>query len=305
MRVSVIIPNYNHAPYLPQRIDSVLNQTFRDFEIIILDDCSTDNSKQIIEQYRHHPQVTNIIYNESNSGSPFAQWEKGINLAQGEWIWIAESDDWCEPGFLAEVLRDDPRLENVVLSFCGSVKFHENKILSYSGLKQLGDILSGKNFVKAFLVAGNTISNASMCVFRKHAWTYDMPIKEYSFSGDWACWIKIALQGDVMMSGKHLNYFRKHGGDVSGKSFKNGAFHLEYIKIQQLLLDAKIIHKKEFYQNVFMKSLSISSLVDSRHLEEVRNAYSRILGYRYYRSILLLYIFRKLAVLKKLFAREV
>ena len=49
--VSVIVPNYNHAPYLRQRLDSIFNQTFHDFEVIILDDCSTDNSIEIIEEY--------------------------------------------------------------------------------------------------------------------------------------------------------------------------------------------------------------------------------------------------------------
>ena len=50
-QVSVIVPNYNHAPYLRQRLDSIFNQNFQDFEVIILDDCSTDNSKEIIEEY--------------------------------------------------------------------------------------------------------------------------------------------------------------------------------------------------------------------------------------------------------------
>ena len=56
--VSVIIPNYNHAPYLKERIDSVLNQTYQDFEVIILDDCSPDNSVEVIEQYRSNPHVS-------------------------------------------------------------------------------------------------------------------------------------------------------------------------------------------------------------------------------------------------------
>jgi glycosyltransferase involved in cell wall biosynthesis len=69
--VSVIIPNYNHAPFLKERIESVLNQSFQDFEVILLDDCSTDNSRDIIEQYRHHPRVSNIIFNEQNTGNTF------------------------------------------------------------------------------------------------------------------------------------------------------------------------------------------------------------------------------------------
>ena len=102
MKVSVIIPNYCHARFLNRRIDSVLNQTYDDFEVIILDDCSTDNSRDIIETYRHHPRVSHIVYNEKNSGSTFVQWDKGFELAQGQYIWIAESDDEAAPTFLEE-----------------------------------------------------------------------------------------------------------------------------------------------------------------------------------------------------------
>src|SRR5207342_2166753 len=79
--VSVIIPNYNHAVYLEQRIESVLNQTFQDFELIILDDCSPDNSRDVIDQYRVNSKVSHIVYNSINSGSTFKQWQKGIELS--------------------------------------------------------------------------------------------------------------------------------------------------------------------------------------------------------------------------------
>ena len=62
--VSVIIPNYNHAPFLVERIESVLNQSYPDFEVIILDDCYTDSSKEIIEKYRNNPKISQIIYNK-------------------------------------------------------------------------------------------------------------------------------------------------------------------------------------------------------------------------------------------------
>ena len=91
--VSVIIPNYNHAPFLKERIDSVLNQTYDNFEVIILDDKSTDNSKEVIANYRGHSKISHIVYNEENSGSTFKQWQKGFSLAKGDYIWIAESDD--------------------------------------------------------------------------------------------------------------------------------------------------------------------------------------------------------------------
>ena len=76
-RVSVIVPNYNHARFLPKRIESILNQTFQDFELILLDDCSTDDSRSILSSYASDPRVT-IEFNKVNSGSTFKQWNKGV-----------------------------------------------------------------------------------------------------------------------------------------------------------------------------------------------------------------------------------
>ncbi|MBL0334186.1 MAG: glycosyltransferase family 2 protein [Chitinophagaceae bacterium] len=102
--VSVIIPNYNHAHCLEARIESVLAQSFSDFEMILLDDASADNSVAIIEKYRSHPKTTQVLLNSINTGSPFAQWQKGLASARGKWIWIAESDDIADPSFLETAL---------------------------------------------------------------------------------------------------------------------------------------------------------------------------------------------------------
>ena len=98
--VSVIIPNYNHAPYLDERIRSIAGQSFQDFEIILLDDCSTDQSISILNKWAKHPKISHFIVNKQNSGSTFLQWEKGFSLAKGKYIWIAESDDVAHPDFL-------------------------------------------------------------------------------------------------------------------------------------------------------------------------------------------------------------
>lgn len=81
--VSVIIPNYNHAQFLDERIQTVLNQTYQNFELIILDDKSTDNSLEVINKYKNDPHVSEIVVNEENSGSTFKQWHKGFELAKG------------------------------------------------------------------------------------------------------------------------------------------------------------------------------------------------------------------------------
>jgi glycosyltransferase involved in cell wall biosynthesis len=85
--VSVIIPNYCHSQFLVQRIESVLNQTYQNFEVIILDDCSPDAgaSKAVIEKYRGNPHVSHIVYNEENSGSTFKQALLTRKTACGLW----------------------------------------------------------------------------------------------------------------------------------------------------------------------------------------------------------------------------
>ncbi|NJL77190.1 MAG: glycosyltransferase family 2 protein [Saprospiraceae bacterium] len=117
--VSIIVPNYNHERYLVQRLESIFNQTFQDFEVILLDDCSTDGSVSVLQRYASHPKVTHFIINEKNSGSPFVQWKRGIDLARGQYIWIAESDDWADLDFLAHLLPlvSQP---NVNIAFCNS-----------------------------------------------------------------------------------------------------------------------------------------------------------------------------------------
>ena len=97
--VSVILPNYNHAEFLPERLDSIYNQTYQNLEVIILDDCSTDESVSILNNYKNHPKTAHFVINKENTGSPFIQWEKGFKLVKGDVIWIAESDDYCDLNF--------------------------------------------------------------------------------------------------------------------------------------------------------------------------------------------------------------
>jgi glycosyltransferase involved in cell wall biosynthesis len=114
-KVSVVIPNYNHARYLRQRIETVLRQTFQDFELILLDDCSTDESRSILSNYARDPRVR-LEFNDVNSGSTFKQWNKGVRLARGEYVWIAESDDYAEDRLLRQfvsVLEADPEVAYV------------------------------------------------------------------------------------------------------------------------------------------------------------------------------------------------
>ena len=241
IRVSVIIPNYNHSHFLKQRIDSVLNQSYQDFEVIILDDCSTDNSVQVIEGYRNHPKISTILINTQNSGSPFLQWKKGIEVARGEWIWIAESDDWCEPNFLETLLKDTG--PDVALAFCQSIFVNETGEKTWEpGWFKHSQKMDGKKFITDHLSKGNLIVNASMCIFRRSLYhQVSEEFMQYKFSGDWIFWIEIAMQGNVVISEKPLNYFRKHGGDISGKAYVQGLGYYEYFAFLNKVGDSKVI----------------------------------------------------------------
>ncbi len=120
LKVSVIIPNYNHAPYIEERLRSVFAQTYPPHEVLFLDDASSDESLAVARRLTpESPVPVRFVLNESNSGSPFRQWLKGIDLARGDLVWIAESDDTCRPDLLERLVApfDDP---DVMLAYCQS-----------------------------------------------------------------------------------------------------------------------------------------------------------------------------------------
>jgi len=246
--VSVIIPNYNHAKYLRRRIDSVLAQTFQDFEIILLDDCSTDGSQNIIESYRGNTSVSHIVYNEENSGSPFKQWEKGIMLAKGKYIWIAESDDWCECNLLASLLPPLEADSRCVISYCQCYMVDdEGRIKSQSHYPRLQESLRGDRFVREHMVKGNAIWNASMAIWRRELYAgLKKDFLDYRFCGDWLFWIRLALTGTVNIDGRVLNYFRKHDGDVSGPAYSSGYNFVEELHLLSTVYKEGIIGDVEY-----------------------------------------------------------
>ena len=104
--VSVIVPNYRHAAFLPERLASILGQTVTDLEVILLDDASGDGSAEILRACAAQDgRVSHVVVNTTNSGGPFRQWRRGVDLARGTWIWIAESDDGCAPDLLERALE--------------------------------------------------------------------------------------------------------------------------------------------------------------------------------------------------------
>ena len=246
--VSIIIPNYNHAPYLKQRIDSVLEQTYQDFEVILLDDCSTDNSRAVIEQYRNHPKVNQIIYNENNSGGVFKQWIKGMELAKGKYVWIAESDDYAAPNFLqttVAVLDAD--------AYCGMVftasttvdesgtvltTTEKTKPAVFAQLESEGNTINARNLAH-FLIAELVIENASSVLFRRESLLgLDLQeLRSFRNTGDRFAYIGIALKSTIQYVPHYCNYMRSHQRNTTKQSFANGRIYRDRMRVLNFYMD--------------------------------------------------------------------
>lgn len=248
--VSIIVPNYNHGQFLSKRIESILAQTYQNFELIILDDCSIDNSRAVIENYRDHPKVKYIVYNEENGGSPFAQWAKGISLSTGKYIWIAESDDWCEDRLLERLIAPLDADDNCHVSYCQSYCVEEDGTIRWqSSHHKLEEIVDGKQFIKKYMLLGNAVFNASMVVWRKQLYSQvSHDFVHYKFAGDRVFWTRLAQHGNVAINGRLMNYFLKHKGDVSGNAIKLGIGFFEDMKILNLLYSEKLITNSEYFK---------------------------------------------------------
>lgn len=246
--VSVIIPNYCHAKYLDERIQSVLGQTYQNFEVIILDDCSTDNSMEVINRYRNHPKVAKIVVNEKNSGSPFKQWQKGIAMARGEIIWIAESDDSCELMFL-ETLVKLYQENGAVLAFCKSKTIDEygNELENHFQDGLMGPFsMDGKIFVDKYLIDNPYVMNISSAVFCKIMATECQAYADFKGAGDWLFTIEMALRGQIYYLNKPLNFYRFHNNNTTKREITNGHGELEIKNLYDFLLNRNYITLKQY-----------------------------------------------------------
>lgn len=256
--VSIILPSYNHLAFLESRINSILEQSYRDFELIILDDYSTDGSWEFLKKFIDHEKVTFCFKNDKNSKTPFGLWKKGFDLARGELIWIAESDDLVSSEFL-EIMVAKFQNTDVVLSHCRSLEFnfYPNDGFINNWWSDLNSELWENDFIQdgRFLLENFgrfkcPVVNVSSAVFRKSTLNKVVLPIDFRYCGDWFFWIQIYLLGNVAYCARPLNYFRIH--DLSATSEKNSN---EWIKIIENTKIAKFASKalglKFQYRNEF------------------------------------------------------
>ncbi|MBQ8985532.1 glycosyltransferase family 2 protein [Candidatus Saccharibacteria bacterium] len=244
-KISVIVPNYNYAKYLRRRILSIAEQTYPIYELIVLDDASSDNSKTVIKKMvaeagQIKPEMKiKMIWNKKNSGKAISQWIKGVKEASGDYIWIAEADDIARKDFLKEVMKGFEK-PDVVLSYAESAIINKYGVLIMPNFRRSRDRERTGHFAKSYIRSGRdeiekimaircTIPNVSAAVFKN---TPDLlkslkQAEKFEQVGDWYLYTKLLEKGKIFYNHKSLNFFRVHKESAT----KRGAEHVKEVAL--------------------------------------------------------------------------
>jgi glycosyltransferase involved in cell wall biosynthesis/SAM-dependent methyltransferase len=246
-RISVIVPNFNYAHYLPERLQSIVQQTLTPHEIIVLDDCSSDESVDVAESVLRDCAIPwRIIKNETNQGV-YRQWLRGMREATGDLVWIAEADDICAPTLL-ETLAPALASPNVVLAYCQSKQIDgDGRELAPDYLQWTDDVdplkwrrayvRRGIDEIRDSLIVKNTIPNVSAVLFKKPDLSaIEADLLNLRNAGDWLVYVHLLERGDLAFFPVALNSHRRHGGSVT---LGRGGLNLmrEILVVQRHILD--------------------------------------------------------------------
>ncbi|MBR2840008.1 glycosyltransferase family 2 protein [Candidatus Saccharibacteria bacterium] len=251
-KVSVVVPNYNYKKYIKGRVRSILRQTYPIYELLILDDASTDGSAEMLKEMVLDLKLENpkmrvkFVPSTQNSGKAMAAWKKGFELAEGDFVWIAEADDLSSPRFLEEAMKgfDDPK---VVLSYTESAIINGVGLMIAPNFRWSRDKEKTGHFTKSYVKDGVdeireimavrcTIPNVSGVVFKKtpKLMKYLKEALEYRQVGDWYLYLKLMEDGKIAYNRKALNRFRIHKGSAT----ERGREHLkEVLEIHEMVGD--------------------------------------------------------------------
>ena len=272
--VSVIVPNFNHEKYLRQRLETIYNQTYKNFEVILLDDNSNDGSLKILREFQErHKNNTHLIINEKNSGNVFRQWQKGIDAAHGDLIWIAESDDYAEENFLDELVNSFSD-EAIKLAFVRT-DFIQDGIKIFDTENYLADIncfdwtkkfaMTVAEFVANAMAIKNVIPNVSGVVFRKPSSFRADFIKLWhgmKLCGDWLFYLEIMKGGCIYYNPTITNFYRVHQNSTSLKIQKEFRYYEEHEQIAEFIAE----------------NYNVPAEVHTRHLQLLEDHYITYFG---------------------------
>lgn len=201
--VSIITPTYNCASYIAETIDSVLSQTYGNWEMIIVDDCSTDNTKEIVSRYSD----TRIKYYclERNSGAAAAR-NKALSLAKGRWIAFLDSDDLWLPNKLEHQLE-------FMISNDIYFSYHEYSEISEKG-EDLGITVSGLKKVNKFQMFSCCWPGCLSVMYDREKIGL-IQIKNVKKNNDTAIWLKVIKKVPCYLLNENLARYRRRKGSIT------------------------------------------------------------------------------------------
>ena len=221
--ISIIVPTFNHASFLKKALNSVANQTYLNWELIVIDNYSTDETSNVVDDFNNNNNNNNISYLKiHNNGVIAKSRNEGIKIAKGDWIAFLDSDDWWEPNKL-EIISD-------YLNESNDLIYHDLEIVNKKNPKAKKRKLKSRILKTPVLIDlvlnGNPIANSSVVVRKKLLQkigglneSQDMIAAE-----DYNAWMKIAYLTD---SFKHvpkvLGFYLIHDIGISQKDMSNPA----------------------------------------------------------------------------------
>lgn len=244
--VSIIVASYNHAGYLERRMESLIAQTYQNIEIFVIDDCSTDNSVNILRKYENHPKIS--LIDRNMNGGWVAVSNQGIELSSGEFIIFANCDDACEPRMIERLVASMSMLPMVGIAFCRSLMVSEaDQVLgedidiqeeNFRARCSTDTVIGGAEMAR-FLLRGCVIPNLSAALFRAECFmNCGMLSPDYRACSDWDIFFRIVRRYDVFYVAEPLNLFRQHATTIRS-TMKDRATFDEYFRV--LLGSAKEI----------------------------------------------------------------
>lgn len=221
-KVTALVPSYNHSRYIRERIESILKQTYLNIELIVIDDCSKDDSDIIItELQREHG--FQYLRRDRNSGTPFAAWEDICSMATGDFIWVCESDDVADPSFLEIAVTSLLNEPDSVMFYCNSliINEHGEKIghtdnyfhdIWKETRWDTNFITDGLSELLQFQLRGQTVPNMSSALFTANAFrtAFTPFIKRLRLTGDWLFVGEAMKLGKIIFNHNTLSCFREH-----------------------------------------------------------------------------------------------
>ncbi len=256
--VSVIVASYNHAGYLKARMDSLIAQTYSAIEIIVIDDCSTDDSVSVLREYETHPNVK-LVINTKNGGWVNVS-NQGAALAQGEYIIFANCDDACKPNMIDALMSSMQANPSAGIVFCRSILIDENSnvigddyhIREPDFKKQCAfDILILRDQMNRYLMHSCVIPNLSAAIFRKNTLVKAGGFTtDYRVCADWDLFFKVVKHADVAYVASSLNLFRQHQTTVRS-STKDKVVYEEYLR---LLLSRMQVLNFSYFERIKLRT---------------------------------------------------